>query len=317
MKPSELKRLMAALEALSAEECVKVQQVLQGRERSLHSNVAIAEAEAAVDRCPHCGSRDIAKAGSKGGRRRFKCKAAGCGKSFNALTGTPLAGLRKAEKHLDNAKCMVRGLTVRDTAALLGVNAKTAFRWRHRFLESLRAIQPESLSGVVEADETFFRESFKGQRTGLPRPAKKRGTPARKRGLSKEQIPVIVARDRSSGATLSAKLASRNAKDIGDALLPRLAKDALLCTDGASAYRTIGKNNGIAVKSVPAKKSSGAFHINGVNAFDSRLKGWMFRFNGVATKYLDNYLGWHRFLDRKGTATPAKRFLEPSFKRKA
>ena len=89
---------------------------------------------------------------------------------------------------------------MRDTAAILGVNAKTAFRWRHRFLESLRAIQPESLSGVVEADETFFRESFKGQRTGLPRPAKKRGTPAKKRGLSKEQIPVIVARDRSSGA---------------------------------------------------------------------------------------------------------------------
>ena len=29
-----------------------------------------------------------------------------------------------------------------------------------------------------------------------------------------------------------------------------------------------------------------------------RLKGWMRRFNGVATAYLENYLGWFRALDR-------------------
>ncbi len=28
------------------------------------------------------------------------------------------------------------------------------------------------------------------------------------------------------------------------------------------------------------------YHIQNVNAYDSRLKGWMHRFNGVATKYL-------------------------------
>ena len=37
-----------------------------------------------------------------------------------------------------------------------------------------------------------------------------------------------------------------------------------------------------------------------MNAYDSRLKGWMYRFRGVATKYLGNYLGWHRMLDRYG-----------------
>ncbi len=67
---------------------------------------------------------------------------------------------------------------------------------------------------------------------------------------------------------------------------------------GASAYRTIGKKHGIDVNSVPAKAAAGNYHINNVNAYDSRLKGWMFRFRGVATKCLDNYLGWHRLLDR-------------------
>jgi hypothetical protein len=35
----------------------------------------------------------------------------------------------------------------------------------------------------------------------------------------------------------------------------------------------------------------GAFHIQNVNAYDSRLKEWIRRFHGVATKYLENYVG--------------------------
>ena len=42
----------------------------------------------------------------------------------------------------------------------------------------------------------------------------------------------------------------------------------------------------------------GVFHIQNVNAYDSRLKNWIRRFHGVATKYLDNYLGWRRMLER-------------------
>jgi hypothetical protein len=45
-----------------------------------------------------------------------------------------------------------------------------------------------------------------------------------------------------------------------------------------------------------------------VNAFHSRLKNWMERFKGVATKYLDNYLTWFRFFDaRANEAMTAKR----------
>jgi len=49
----------------------------------------------------------------------------------------------------------------------------------------------------------------------------------------------------------------------------------------------------------------GSYHIQNVNAYISRLKRWMCRFNGVATRYLDNYLGWWRMIDRMGeTLTP-------------
>ena len=42
------------------------------------------------------------------------------------------------------------------------------------------------------------------------------------------------------------------------------------------------------------------FHINNVNAYHGRLKEWMRRFHGVATKNLPNYLGWRRALEALG-----------------
>jgi len=40
--------------------------------------------------------------------------------------------------------------------------------------------------------------------------------------------------------------------------------------------------------------------VQNVNAYDSRLKTWMNRFHGVATQYLEHYLGWRRWLERWG-----------------
>jgi transposase-like protein len=209
-------------------------------------------------------------------------------------------------------------MTVRKTAAKLGLDKNTAFLWRHRFLKSLDGIQPGRMQGIVEADETFFLESFKGRKKGIPRKAKKRGTPAKLRGLSKEQIPVLVARDRANGATLTKVLPSRKGKDISAALSPKIAKDTVLMTDGATAYRAVAKaKDGVEIRAVPAnpkKKAPGPNHINGVNAYDSRLKGWMFRFRGVATKYLHNYLGWHRWLDAEKTRNKSRKLLRDALR---
>ncbi len=41
-------------------------------------------------------------------------------------------------------------------------------------------------------------------------------------------------------------------------------------------------------------------HINNVNAYHSRLKQWLNRFNGVATNSLPSYLGWRRALEGWG-----------------
>jgi hypothetical protein len=60
---------------------------------------------------------------------------------------------------------------------------------------------------------------------------------------------------------------------------------------------------------------AGVYHIQNVNAYDSRLKGWMHRFHGVATKYLENYLGWRRWLERWGNANTPQMALDAALGR--
>jgi len=43
------------------------------------------------------------------------------------------------------------------------------------------------------------------------------------------------------------------------------------------------------------------YHIQHINAVHSNLKRWMRRFNGIATKYISNYLKWFKWLDTFST----------------
>jgi len=63
------------------------------------------------------------------------------------------------------------------------ITLRTAFTWRHKILHAMRGMEGSGLSGIVEADETYFPLSFKGQRKGMPRPPRRRGQKSKKRGI--------------------------------------------------------------------------------------------------------------------------------------
>ena len=248
--------------------------------------------------CPHCASHDIAPWGKTRGLRRFRCRP--CRKTFTALTGTPLAGLHKRDVWIDYAAALVCQASVRKAAKRCGIDKTTSFRWRHRFLTRPCEAKARSLRDIVEADETFFLESFKGSRN-MQRLPRKRGGKAQKRGLSKEQIPVLIARDRH-GAMIDARLPDLSDKAIEDVLGPVIGNDVMLVSDGASRYQRIADKAGIkhvGLNASAGKRCWGIYHIQNVNAYTSRLKDWVRPFKGIATKYLTNYLGWHRMLDRE------------------
>ena len=248
--------------------------------------------------CPHCAGRELIAWGRSSGLSRFRCKT--CGRTFNALTKTPMAHLRKKDRWLEQARAMIEGKSLAKAAELCGVHPTTAFRWRHRFLGSPAADKPRTLNGIVEADETFILESFKGRWSDLPRKARKRGGSARRPGLYQDNIPVLVARDRK-GATFDAVLPQADSASIGAALAGVVTSENHLVGDGGRAIAAFARKAKIPFHAVPSpgKPAPEAphLHINNVNAYHSRLKQWMSRFNGVATKNLPNYLGWRRALE--------------------
>jgi transposase-like protein len=251
--------------------------------------------------CPHCASRQLQPWGQASGLQRYRC--GNCRRTFNGLTGTPLARLRKKDRWAAQAEALITGESVATAAKRCDVAVTTAFRWRHRFLAASTQDKPSRLSGIVEADETFILESFKGRRSDLPRPARKRGGKAAKRGLSAEQIPVLVARDRH-GATTDAVLPKLSRAAVTAALGRVVTSDNQLCCDGGKAIVGFARKAGIPCQILPSpggpRPEAPNLHINNVNGYHSRLKEWLRPFHGVATKYLDNYLGWRRTIEALG-----------------
>jgi hypothetical protein len=176
-------------------------------------------------------------------------------------------------------------MTIRATAKAVGLTVDRAFRWRHRFLEFLAEQRPSGMTGVVEADETFFRRSYKGQRRGIPRVAKKRGGPSSD-ATDTERVPVMVAMQRGARIPTDHMLTDLTASSLTEALRPALGTDAVLSTDGNPSYPIVAANLGIEagrfVASYHGHGGCGIWHVQNVNAYDSRLKNWMGRFQGVA-----------------------------------
>jgi ISXO2-like transposase domain len=245
---------------------------------------------------------------------RCRCKACPC--TSNPLTKTPLANLRMKDKWATQAEEMIDGVSLAKAARRCGTRATAAFRWRHRFLAALSGDKPKALSGIVEGDETFIRESFKSKRASMPRKSRKRSGKSAERGLSGEQIPVIVARDRND-ATIDAALPKLDRVSIGAALDGIVTPGNEFCCDGGTVIVASARRVGIAARILPKPskptRQAPDYHLNNVNAYHGRSKEWLRHFHGVATKTLPNYLGWRRTLMALGgNATSAKMILGAS-----
>lgn len=293
---------LAAVEQLTDAQKAEAGEVLSGRPAGKAAVAAIELGVGEDRRCPHCQTPDAVARGHARGLRRYCCK--GCGKTFNALTGTALSRLRHKERWLEFGQAVAEGDTVAASAERCGVAISTAFRWRHRFLKAARADGPK-LRGIVEADETFVLASRKGARN-LGRKPRKRGGKASKRGISGELVPILIAADRT-GVTASAVLPGVNAAAFVHALGPVVDKDALLVTDACTSYPPCAAALGISheVLNQSAKERvRGELHIQTVNNRHSRLKDFLRQHRGVATKYLDSYLRWFHLIRLQQQPTP-------------
>lgn len=257
--------------------------------------------------CPHCKSQSFNKIGQRSGLQRYKCKS--CSKTFNPLTKTPLARLRKKELWDKFALSLVEGESVRAAADKIGVHKNTSFRWRHRFLQNLKNISPESLTGIIELLEIYFPYSEKGAKPAK-NPKPNASTSSSDSAKPEKPVCVLLARDRHAN-TCEAKILELAAKELSTSIKDKIPKDVLLCSEKKTAYLEFTKTNGFRHGKLAHGEEvvKDIVHLQNVRSYHHKLKEWMSRFRGVATKYLEAYLGWFRNLEEFNMHLPGEVLL--------
>ena len=256
--------------------------------------------QAHIASCPCCGGHDIRANGKYKGVQRYYCKS--CHKYFRETTGKVVFGLKKGELLKIYLYHMLMGLSIKKCADQTGICVQTSFAWRHKILSAFEQAVPDGFQGIVESDDIFFLESGKGSRE-LPRAPRKRGSKATKRGISDEQIAVVVTCDRSDNKEFRVATRGRiSKKDLEDIFEGKLEDAQTLCTDTHRSYTAYAKSIQLDHQKFNVSKGQRVknkiYHVQNVNNTAMRLREWMQQFNGVATKYLQNYLNWFMILER-------------------
>lgn len=263
--------------------------------------------------CPICSSIPCVKNGHAKHGQRFLCRD--CGKTFGLSSGSVIANTKLSTlQWLRYIQCMLDGKSIRESADIVGVCVKTSFYMRHKILDAIKAhMDRGSVSGIVEMDETFLAESFKGNHKKsnfkIPRKSRKRGKEVKKRGISSEQICIGAAIDKNGGLIMEmvckGRITSKKLEKLFDGYV---SEDSTICTDSYSSYKTLSKKLGLVHKRIPSGQySDGLFNLSAVNSLHSRFKRWIRNFNGVSTKFLPNYLAWFRWLESVKNIQPVAR----------
>jgi transposase-like protein len=304
------------LNSLSISDKKEIFNQLQLELSPLESSTKLSEIGNNNFQCPHCKSNNIIKKGLQG-TQKFYCK--NCKHYFTLKTNTTFAHSHKSfslwNKYID---LMCKKLSLREIAKELNIHKNTAFLWRHKILSTLSNIKSEKLSGLVEADETYFRESQKGSRN-LTREKHRSGKSKlthnqlcgfygitqeeyngmkRKRGLSNNQVCVLTALDRKNnyfGKPVGyGKMKPTYLKSIKSVI----SRKSTLITDGEPVYKKL--NVARHKKLVSGLSKSKVYNLGRIDELHTSMKGLLNgTFRGVATKYLDNYVNYVGMLKSK------------------
>lgn len=260
--------------------------------------------------CIHCGSVHFAKNGKdRKGNTRYICRD--CGKSFTALTNTALCGTRKtASAWKTYVECLLDGRPLEECAKRSGISTRTAFTWRHKILTALSEHSfNHGYDGLMEMDEMFVRISYKGNHKHskdfvMPRKAHKRGNDGHDQS-NKAKVSVLCVAER--GKSFSGIVPCRgmiNQPLLENLFAGKLSDESIVMTDGLRAYKnyldTTNAQHIILPRlgyNVRQARVIGPYHINNVNALHQRFRKFLRTYNGVSTKFLNNYLALFLWLE--------------------
>ena len=272
-------------------------------------------------KCPKCGHSELNKNGKTYGRQRYICKK--CRRTFDERTLSPLSNTKLSlEKWLKYCQFMIEGGTIRMCAEEIGVSVPTAFFMRHRILDVINlSLKDEILEGVVEVEPCYINESFKGSPVYRHFDEKYYKTFDKRkiscfhlqfnknlrmiisdRYVKQNQICINTAIDKKGHILtriVDNDLGKSNNKiksrDMVSFFEGKVKKDAILCVYLDRNYKEVAKKLNLKLMKV-SKGSRIIYTAKNAFEYNTELGNWLKNFNGVATKYLNNYLMWFKFL---------------------
>lgn len=244
--------------------------------------------------CPRCDGRSVQRWGRFSGRQRYRCL--GCRRTFSTFTGTALYYLKRIDLWDDFRVTMRNCLTVRESAARIGVHRDTAFRWRHRLLAAVSGSESVMLCGNVAVGRTWFPYSTKGQSPprGAPTPR-----PCDMPHWRRPRVWVVLATDEHGSAMSAVEGPTRSgAAFLTGALEGKVAPGSVLCSSRgpyssvAACATRLGLNFFTLTRDAARDQRLEPPHLYAI-----RINRWLRRFRGVASRYLSHYLVWFRLSD--------------------
>lgn len=210
----DFRRFIDALDRLNPAQIEDAQTEIRDLRRKTE---AISKIEARTNhehKCPFCGDERCQKWGRTQTKiQRYRCN--GCRKAYSGRTGSAIGRIHRPDLFMVLLRDMLgtsAPRSVRKLAKQLDVNKYMVWRWRMLVFSIIgNNSVAASFSGIIEADETYQRESRKGSREWVrhfadpknvaapPRPRWEDYTTTglkMMRGLSRWQLPILTVADR-------------------------------------------------------------------------------------------------------------------------
>ena len=207
-------------------------------------------------KCPYCESKSYIKHGKLNELQRYICKE--CNHTFTLTTNTFLEGTNWTwEVWVKMLQMTMLTMSLDEMINVLekdhglkGIDRKTVSLGRHKLIHAMSLMPTPTLSGVIQVDETFFRESQKGTRTDkgkklinvipnqlsvrLPR---KGYSPSRMGVLSPEYACVVCAVDNKNRAvSVVTSMGRADPRMFTDCFDEHFSDITYLCSDGSPLY---------------------------------------------------------------------------------
>lgn len=250
-----LEELTAYLKEYEKVRQVKVlDQINQMKQEEIQTKL---EALSPVSTCPSCKSNNFVKNGSRYGLQRYYCK--NCKTTFSVTTDTFMEGttwtwevwVKLVQMTVNNYSLDAMLDTLEKDYDLVGLNRKSVHLARHKLLYAMSLMPKPTLTGIVQVDETFFRENQKGTRTDmgkklinvLPKSVEvrlpRRGySPSRMGVLSPEYACVVCAVDNSNHAiSIITSMGKADPSMFIDHFDQYFKDITYLCSDGSPLYK--------------------------------------------------------------------------------